>query len=172
MNTDSLPLALAVNNIPDCIKQDMVDEWSFITREDCTDEFEADSLGNIFLENCCITQAQLDKREPGLFKEEFRASKMICLCSKTYRCYNSDTMKMKFSSEGLNKHFLCDSSDGPVQKYRKVLDEATNIGSIKRRFRARNNAVYTYEQSKKGLSFFYPKRKLLPDGSHTDPLII
>ena len=172
MDTDSLYLALAENNIPDCIKQDMVEEWAFIRRGDCINEFEANSLGNFFPRNCCFTHAQLDKREPGLFKEEFRATEMICLCSKTYCCYNSDFMKMKFSSKGLNKHFLSDSSDGPVKKYRKVLDEATNIGSINRGFRARNHAVYTYEQSKKGLSFFYPKRKLLPDGIHTDPLDI
>ena len=81
-------------------------------------------------------------------------------------------MKMKFRSKELNKHFLRDSLEGLVENYRIVLDEARNIGSINRGFRARNNVVYTYEQSKKGLSFFYSKRKLLPDGIHTDPLDI
>ena len=82
MNTDSLYSALAENNIPDCIKQDMV-EWAFIRRGDCSDEFEAYSLGNFFPRNCCFTHAQLNKREPGLFKDEFRATEMICLYSKT-----------------------------------------------------------------------------------------
>ena len=151
MDTDSLYFALAVNNAPDCIKQDMVCEWSFIRREDCTDDFEADSLGNFFPRTCCNTHAQLKKKQkPGLFKEQFRATEMICLCSKTFCCNYSDTMKTEFSSKRLNKHYLSDSSAGPVQKYKNILDEATNIGSTKRGFRARNNAIYTYEQSKKG----------------------
>ena len=66
--------------------------------------------------------------------------------------------------------FLNDSSDGPLQKYRKVLKNATDIGSINRGFRVRNQAVYIYERSKKGLSNFYPKRKFHSDGIHTDPL--
>ena len=86
MDTDSLYLALAESNIPDCIKQDMVNEWAFISRGDCTNQYEADSLGNCFPQNCCFTRAQLDKREPVLFKEEFRAKELICLCSKTYYC--------------------------------------------------------------------------------------
>ena len=170
-DTDSLYLAIA-ENISDCITQEKAEEWSGIRKDDCIDEFEADSSGNFFPRTCCTTHAKLDKREPGLFKEEFRATEMICLCSKTYCCYNSDTKKIKFSSKGLNKQFLNDSSVGPLHKYRKVLDNATNIGSTNRGFRARNQVVYIYEQSKKGLSFFYPKRKLLPDGIHTDPLDI
>ena len=79
MDTDSLYLALAVHNILECIKQDMVGEWSFIRREDCTDDFEADSLGNFFPRNCCNTHAQLDKGEPGLSKQVFRSTKKICL---------------------------------------------------------------------------------------------
>ena len=63
MDTDSLYLALAENNIRDCIKQDMVEKRAFIRRGDCTDEFEADSLGNFFPRNCSFTHAQLDKRE-------------------------------------------------------------------------------------------------------------
>ena len=79
MDTDSLYLALAVNNILECIKQDMVGEWSFIGIEDYTDEFEADSMGNFLPRNCCNAHAQFDKREPGLFKEVFRSTEMICL---------------------------------------------------------------------------------------------
>ena len=67
---------------------------------------------------------------------------------------------MKMSSKGLNKHFLSDSSDGLFEKYRKVLDEATNISSINRGYRAINFAVYTYEQRAN-------TRRI-----HTDPLDI
>ena len=170
MDTDSLYLALAENDISDCIRQDKFEEWSDIRKKDCCNNFEADSLRNFFPRTCCSTHSQLDKREPGLFKEEFRATEMICLCSKTYCCYDSQNKKTKFSSKGLNKHFLNESSDCPLQKYRKVLDDVSDIGSINRGFRVRNHAVFTYEQSKKGLSYFYPKRKLHSDGIHTDPL--
>ena len=39
-------------------------------------------------------------------------------------------------------------------------------------FSVQNHAIYTYEQSEKGLSYFYTKRKLHSDGIHTDPLDI
>ena len=97
----------------------MVDDWSFIRRDDCTDEFEADNLGNFFPRNCCYTYAQLDRRELGLFNEEFEATEMICLFSKTYCCYNSDTMNMKFSSIGLNKHFFEQFSRWSCSKIKK-----------------------------------------------------
>ena len=51
---------------------------------------------------------------------------MLCLCSKTYCCYDNKSDKMKFSSKGLNKRILEESGDGPMEKYRKVLDEAIN----------------------------------------------
>ena len=172
MDTDSLYLALAENDITDCIRQDKLVEWTAIRKEDCRNNFEADSLRNFFPQTCCSTHSQLDKREPGLFKEEFRATEMICLCSKTYCCYDSQTKKTKFSSKRLNKHFLKESSNGPLHNYRKVLNDVSDIGSIIRGFRVRNHAVYTYEQSKNGLSFFYSKRKLHSDGIHTDPLDI
>ena len=172
MDTDSLYLALATNVITDCIREDKLEEWSAIRKEDCRYNFEADSLRNFFPLTCCCTHSQLDKREPGLFKEEFRATEMICLCSKTYCCYDSQTKKTKFSSKGLNKHFLNELSDGPLQKYRKILNDVSDIGPINRGFRVQNHAVYTYERSKKGLSYFYLKRKLHSDGIPTDPLDI
>ena len=77
---------------------------------------------------------------------------------------------MKFSSKGLNKRILEESGDGPMEKYRKVFDEAINLTSTNRGFRTINHMVATYEQRKKGLSFFYPKRQVHDDGIHTKPL--
>ena len=84
MDSDFLYLALAENDITDCIRQNKLREWSDISEEDCCNYFEANSLRNFFPRTCCFTHSQLDKREPGLFKEEFRVTEMICLCSKTY----------------------------------------------------------------------------------------
>ena len=94
---------------------------------------------------------------------------MLCLCSKTYCCYDKQTNKYKFSSKGLNKRTLEDCGDGPMSKYRKVLEEAVNIASTNRGFRAIQHSVARYEQTKKGLSYFYPKTIVEEDGIHTKP---
>ena len=95
---------------------------------------------------------------------------MLCLCSKTYCCYDRKSNKYKFSSKGIKKRTLEDCGDGPMSKYRKVLQEAVNVTSTKRGFRTIQHSVATYEQTKKGLSYFYPKRLVEADGIHTKPL--
>ena len=57
-----------------------------------------------------------------------------------------------------------------MSKYRKVLEEAVNVISTNRGFRTKKHIVATYEQTKKGLSYFYPKRPVEDDGIHTKPL--
>ena len=135
------------------------------------DTFTADALANFFHRTCCVKHKQHDKREPGLFKEEFRCTEMLCLCSKTYCCYDVTSKKLKFSIKSLNKRVLEQSGDGPLEKYRRVLDEKVNVTSKNRGFRTNNHSVATYEQVKKGLSYFYPKRRVETDGIHTQPLI-
>ena len=105
-----------------------------------------------------------------IFKEEFRCAEMLCLCSKTYCCYDVTSNKLKISSKSLNKRVLEQSGDGPLEKYRRVLNEKVNVTSNNRGFRTNNHSVATYEQVKKGLSYFYPKRIVESDGSHAQPL--
>ena len=95
---------------------------------------------------------------------------MLCLCSKTYFCYDSNSNKYKFSSKGLNKRTLEDCGDGPMAKYRRILDEPVSVTSTNRGFPTVHHSVATYEQTKKGLSYFYPKRIVDADGIHTRPL--
>ena len=52
------------------------------------------------------------------------------------------------------------------------MDEINNLTSTNRGFRTINHGVATYEQTKKGLSYFYPKRIVQSDGIHTVPLNI
>ena len=77
---------------------------------------------------------------------------------------------MKLRSKGLNKRVLKESSDGPTAKYRKVLQEAITLTSASKGFRIINYMVGTYEQTKKGLSNFYPKRQVQDDRTHAKPL--
>ena len=82
-------------------------------------------------------------REPGLFKDEIRCIELLCLCSKTYCCYDSKKQKCKLSSKGQNKRALENSGDGPMAKYRQVLDEQVKLKSAIRRFKRISNAVTT-----------------------------
>ena len=122
------------------------------------DTFTADAVANFFPRTCCVKHKQHDKREPGLLKEDFRCTEMLCLCSKTYCCYEVTSNKLNFSSKGLNKRVLEQSSDGPLEKYRRVKNEKVNVTSINRRFHTNNHSVATYEQVKKSLSYFFPKK--------------
>ena len=170
MDTDSLYLALAAEDLDDCILPSKRAEWTERRSKDCPDDFRADAKNNFFPRTCCSKHKKHDKREPRLFKEEFRCTEILCLCSKTYCCYDSKSPKYKFSSKGLNKRALEDSGHGSMAKYRQVLDEAVNLKSTNRGFKTINHAVATYEQTEKGLSYFYPKWEVECDGIHTKPL--
>ena len=163
MDTDSLYLALGRPTLVDCIHPDRKRKWEELRANDCRDDFEADSIGNFLPRTCCQKHAIHDKRTQGLFKTEFRATEMVALCSKTYCCTNVETGEVKFISKGLNKRFL----EEPLAKYRKVMEEREDATSTNRGFRVLQGAVRTYKQVKRGLSFFYPKRKVLEDGIHT-----
>ena len=57
-----------------------------------------------------------------------------------------------------------------MSNYRKVLEEAVNVTSTNRGYRTIQHSMATYEQTKKGLSYFCPKRIVEEDGIHTKPL--
>ena len=170
IDTDSLYLALAEKELEDCIKPEMRAEWQRSRLNDCVDNFTADAVANFYPQTCCVKQKQHDKREPGLFKEEFRCTEMLCLCSKTYCCYDVTYNKLKFSSKGVNKLVLKRSDDGPLEKYRRVLTEKVNVTLNNRGFRTNNHSVPSYEQVKKSLFYFYPKRIVESVGIHTQLL--
>ena len=110
-----------------------------------------------FPRTCCSAHKKHNNRELGLSEEEFRCSEMLCLCSKTYCCYDQKSNKYKFSSKGLNKRTLEDCGDGPVSKYCKVLQKALNVISNNRGFRTIQQNVATYEQTKKDCLTFFQK---------------
>ena len=129
-----------------------------------------DDVQNFFPRTCCDKHKKNDKRKPRFFKDELRCTEMISLFSKTYCCQDAEPDKYKFCSKGLNKRTLEETGDGPLENYRRVTEEIINLTSTNRRFRTINHCVATYEQRKKDLSYFYPKRKVLSDGIHTVPL--
>ena len=114
-STDSLYLALAEKELEDCLRPEMRAEWQRLRSNDRGDSFTADAVSNFFPRTCCVKHKQHDKREPGLFKQEFRCTELLCLCSKTYCCYDVTSNKLKFSSRGLNKPVLEQSGNGPLE---------------------------------------------------------
>ena len=154
MDSDSLYLALSEKELYDCIREESKAEWGLLRTEEYKDDFTSNATTNFFLRTCCTKHMEHDKREPGLLKEEFRCTEMLCLCSKTYCCNESNSNKYKISSKGLNKRTFEDCGDGPMAKYRKVLDEIINVTSTNRGFRTVQHSVATYEQTKKGCLTF------------------
>ena len=57
-----------------------------------------------------------------------------------------------------------------MSKCRKVLEDAVNATSTKKGLRAMKHSIVAYQQTKKGLSYFYPKRIVVEDGIHTLPM--
>ena len=170
MDTDSLYLAPSEKELYDCIREESKAEWELKRTENCKDDFTANTTTNFFPRTCCTKHMKHDKRETGLFKEEFRCTEMLCFSRKTYCCYDSNSNKYKFSSKGLNKRMLEDCDGGPVAKYGKVLVEFNYVTSTNRGFRTVHHGAASYEQTKKELSYFYPKRSVNADGIHTRPL--
>ena len=78
--------------------------------------------------------------------------------------------RYKFSSKGVNKPTPEDSGNHSMVKDQKFLDGTVNEKSTNGGFRSINHVVATYKQIKKGVAYFYPKRKVLTDGIHTAPL--
>ena len=100
MDTDSLYLALSEEKLEDVILPEKRVEWDQSRSEDCTDNFTASATGKFFPRPCSNVHKKLDKRHPGLFREEFGCAKMLCLCTKAYRCYDKQTNKYKLAAKG------------------------------------------------------------------------
>ena len=103
-------------------------------------------------------------RTPGLFKLECEGDRMIALCSK---CYYIDDRgeKKKFSTKGMSKK----QNNINWHRFKTALEGHQDM-AINRGFRMRDGNIVTYEQEKLGLSAYYDKRWVLPDGIHTEPI--
>ena len=146
MDTDSMYFALSHEKLEDAIKPGY------------EDQFEEDK-------KLWLAWDKWSNREPGLFKLEKQGTRAIALCSKCYYVEGEVAGQAKVSAKGVNKR----QNQLRWERYEQALegrrDKATNRG-----FRMHNGAMYTYEQRKLGLSAYYDKRWLLPDGIHTKPI--
>ena len=146
MDTDSNYLAISGKSLEDIVKPDM------------REEFEKEKKN-------WLAWDKWSGRTPGLFKKEFEGERMIALCSKCYYTEDGEAKKKKLSSKGMSKR----QNEINWHRFKAALngnkDMATNRG-----FRMRDGNIVTYEQEKLGLSAYYDKRWVLPDGIHTEPI--
>ena len=149
MDTDSNYLAIAGKTLEEIVKPEM------------KAEFEQEKKN-------WLAWDKWSGRTPGLFKKEFEGERMIALCSKCYYAEHqtdNQEVKKKLSSKGMSKR----QNEINWQRFKAALegskDMATNRG-----FRMRDGNMVTYEQEKLGLSAYYDKRWVLPDGIHTEPI--
>jgi hypothetical protein len=158
-------MAISGNKLEDIIKPEMMPKYKKGLEGFCDqDEVEADDDYHWFPRTCCTKHKKLDKRTPGLFKEEFCGDEIVALCSKTYMVTGPNGTK--YSCKGINKTAL----EEPEVQYPGVLDTQTPVSGKNRGFRAKNNTIFSYTQEKKGLSYFYCKRKVLNNRIDTEPL--
>ena len=149
MDTDSNYLAISGKTLEEIVKPEM------------KAEFEQEKKN-------WLAWDKWSGRTPGLFKKEFEGERMIALCSKCYYAEHqtgNQEVKKKLSSKGMSKR----QNEINWQRFKAALegskDMATNRG-----FRMRDGNMVTYEQEKLGLSAYYDKRWVLPDGIHTEPI--
>ena len=88
MHTNSLYLALSEENLEDVFLPEKQAEWNQLPSKDCTDNFTLNAADNFFPITCCNSHRKHDEREPGLLKKAFICAEILCLCSKTYCCYD------------------------------------------------------------------------------------
>ena len=174
-DTDSAYMALSGQSLREIIKPEFKDEFDRRYLGNCNDDvsFEADSE-TYFLRDCCDAHRTFNSRAPGLFNLEASGKAMIALSSKAYVLDKGEGQesskggRFKLSCKGVNKTRVVD----PYRTFETVLDTQQPWLVRNQGFRAHNNSVYTYEQEKIGLSYFYCKRRVLLDGIHTEPLSI
>lgn len=168
MDTDIAYFAISGHSLDDIIKSEFRDKYLQNVFFNCTDNAVYNDLNFWLPRKCCDKHLIFDQRTPGLFKLEFEGDVMVGLCSKTYAIKNSNESKEKFSSKGIAKQSVKD----PVETYKRVLDTKQSESGLNRGFLLRENNIFSYNQMRTGITYFYCKRKVLDDGIHTDALDI
>ena len=175
MDTDSAYFAISGDSLEAVIKPHMKErfyqEWDqWLPAQACdthTQDFVQAKCNKATWQplSCCLARQKFDKRTPGLFKEEWSGAGFIGLASKTYYCFGETN---KTSCKGINKR----QNELDKARYMSVLTEQKSGSGVNKGFRVMNNKVFTYNQIRNGLSYFYPKRIVLPDGVTTQPLLV
>ena len=165
-DTDSIYLAISEDTLDDCVKLGLEEEWN---RE--REKFIASTDNRLVeFEGNQVPFSQFDKRTPGKFKPEFKGDGMVCLNSKVVHAWgkNSEGKPIsKTSTKGTQPRNLFGKDHFLSVLETHKPETVINAGFIKD-----NLCIKTYTQTKQGLGFFYPKRKVLGCGIKTTHLDI
>ena len=165
MDTDSAYIAITDKKLGQVVKKDKKKNYLNLIYNQCTETHDDDFLHQQwFPRDCCDKHRAHDKRTPGLFKLEAEGDEMIALSSKPYILKSATDEKI--GCKGVNQNSLIN----PILLYRNVLQNQISISGSNKGFRSKNNTIFTYEQSRAGLTYFYCKREVLSDGVSTKPL--
>ena len=169
-DTDSLYCAFARQSIDDCVMEHMKESWkknkyTFFSSEDDT-PYEFNGVK--------IPFHKYDRRTGGKFKAEFVGEGMISLNSKVYHVWSL--------VRGKDGRFIIKTSCKGIQKKRNELVKRDFLETLQNQTTQHyvqnagiisdGQTMKTYLQTKKGLGYFYPKRKVLADGISTTHLDI
>ena len=144
MDTDSAYFAISGEELRDVVRLGMLEEYDKdVANWLVTDEFSA--------------------RTGGLFKPEFVGFRGVFLTAKCY--FVEGKNDTKYSCKGMSKKQNEMTWGRYMAALKGELDTGKNTG-----FRVHDQGMITYEQNKLGLSAFYDKRYVLPDGIHTRSL--
>ena len=183
IDTDSVYAAYGGNSLEECVPVALkpafyADYHNFFPAEMCPphwDQFVAYKLSTsrsseasvapppADCEDCLKIKAH-ERRTPGLYKLEFSGLEFVGLNSKSYYV-RGDGDKSKHSAKGCQKR-----SSLNLANYKRVLETGQSHRVENMGFRSGQGTVFTYKQTKLGLTPFYVKRKVLPDGITTEPL--
>ena len=147
MDTDNNYMTISDKRLEDVIKPELREEFEGIKKE-------------------WLPWDKWSNRTPRVFKLEFEGSRMIALYSKCYFAEPESPGKgCKLSTKGVSRK----QNEIIWERFKAALhgsqDMVTNRG-----FRMRDGRMMMYEQTKKGLSAYYDKPWVLPDGIHTEPI--
>ena len=157
MDTDSEYIAFSTIDIDSLVKPELKNEY---IRE----------------KNNWLAWDKNSERTQGIFKPEFIGTRGLFENSKCYFVENTNNKEFKVSCKGVSKKqnaMTFERYKECLQNFQDVkngevkidIDTAKNTG-----LRVYEHGMVTYEQKKLGLSSYYDKRFVLPDGIHTRPL--
>ncbi len=103
-----------------------------------------------------------------MFKVECKKDKIVSLCSKMYCSSDITEKEIKYSCKGIQHQ----NNYITYRRFENVLLHGAKDTAINKGFRYVDSGMKSYEQTKKGLSYAYHKRKVAANGIDTTPLYI
>ena len=115
---------------------------------------------------CCVAHNKREQHTPMLYKTEADSREFIALNAKSYHSTDlHDPLHSKQSTKGISKVH----SHLEVQDFRDVLTNKEPKKGVNKSFITKDSNIYSYEQTRIGLSYLYIKRIVQPDGWTTLP---